>query len=441
MNKRKCEQFGDLITGWVWGDDLSEKDRRRLGRHLLRCPSCRRDVVITRQIHERAQNAPAVEVPDWVMRETTEKIETTIRGLQHQWRKKRTVARRRLLWAPIAAMAAFVVISLWAAIDRHWAKEEAKTAPVVAHVPDSATRGPEISPEWQQFLGKQFKWENDFAAAETPGEALRLLREFLDEAKARPERQPAEFQRIIALCDDLVARWPDGRGSVESRRLIHDCYTALGESEKAREAFLAYAQAMGERRRKQTLRGGSDEKAAQHAAKELAASVVHEQGCSLFRDKDYLEASYYFETVCKTHPNAAKSEWARYMLGRVYGALNRPSEAIATYRQVLERTRDEILLRQTYRELSMELFNSGRKDEAIRAVDEMAERISSDAGKGYALYRAGVLQYTRGEAFYPDAIARLKKLVESYPEDKYAQAARKLMAQMNARAIGDLRLE
>jgi len=80
-------------------------------------------------------------------------------------------------------------------------------------------------------------------------------------------------------------------------------------------------------------------------------------------------------------------------------------------------------------------------DGAIRALEQMAASVATDEGRAYALFRAAVLLEARGDAFYPEAIVRLKTVVEEYPEAECAPMAKALVARINRDMIGGLELQ
>jgi len=302
---------------------------------------------------------------------------------------------------------------------------------------------PVVSPEWQRIQAQQFKWEQQFASAKEPAEALKVLQGLFKEAKGKDSLQESisGMTRAIPLCRELVRRWPDSGEALQARQLICECCVQKLDFGRAHDAFAEYASAVGERARAEALKKGSDEQAAQVAAEEAAAAEFCKEGEQLFQEKDYLEGTYYVEMVTKAYPGTQAAVRAHYLMGNYHALVLQYDDAIAELQNVIQVSKDEALLRKAYNELSAAQFDSGKKDEAVKTLDEMGERLSAKDAKAYAMFKGGMYQYLRGEAFYPDALSRLKKFVDTYPEHRSVPEAKRLIGRMHKKALGGIEPE
>lgn len=287
----------------------------------------------------------------------------------------------------------------------------------------------------------ELKWERKFEKAVTAHEALELVRGFFGDLR-RNAKMPAAntrgFVYISQLCDRLIGKWPKARAALEARKLMHRCYLEIGEVEKARAIFLEYSNEVRKRVRAFALWQGANEHDAQSRAYEKTANLINNKGLQLFHNRDYVESAYYYSTVISNYPSTAAASRAYYMTGRIFSKSGRIQEAITAYKKGLEIAEDQYLLRSICRELSTEFCNAGREGEAVKVWEKMKRRVEDPRLDSYAMFMAGIVLYSEGEAFYPAAINKLKVAVESHPGNPYAKSAKKLIHRIQRDAVGDV---
>lgn len=436
----KCKQFDDLITMLVWGDEIPPRDKRRLEKHLQKCAYCQESLEITRRIWREAEARPAVEVPDWVMEETTERIQRTIRELEAEQLENRRAAKRRLLWVPIAAAAGFIIATLWIGLAGK-VTPPAQPAPLTGQAPkpdvqvEPLPAGREGQPaEVKPALAKA---EDSLDQFKTPAEALAHLQKLFAAARTgKPDRE--KLMQTITLAGELANRWPNSQEGLKARRLIVDCYYAAGEGRMARAAFVVYAQSLGSSAQRHALRRGVDEVTAKREAEEATANALYGEGHAQFGQQDYLGAIFLFDALIRKCPGAGRVAWAQFNKGEACVALGDGSRAIEAFREATKCPGKGIPVRRGYDRLSEELVNSGQTDEAIKAMQARAKRLNSPAEKAYAEFRIGMFHFTRGETHYPEALRSFRKILKDYPDDPYAVNARGMVKIVQRKIVGHM---
>ena len=106
MIKKECEDLVPMLSAYLDGE-LSDKDRKKVDRHLETCHTCRQLLSELELTGSLVKNTLSHEVaPDVDLTGVWEKIETQVFSRPSVWHRIKSVVRRPVVWFPAAVAAA-----------------------------------------------------------------------------------------------------------------------------------------------------------------------------------------------------------------------------------------------------------------------------------------------------------------------------------------------
>ncbi len=268
--------------------------------------------------------------------------------------------------------------------------------------------------------------EESFLVAKTPGEALQTLQAAFDADTARKDGPRDALPVIIALCEKLKAKWPMTNEAYGSMKLASRCWTQLGEAQKAREAYVAYADYNGELERRQELHRGRTPEQAQAAAMDIASREILGEAQTLFSANDFVGALSYCDVLLARYPTHERGLTALWLVGCCAAKNRQHDEAMRVFRRVIELNPDSRAADLARRSLPDLLANSGRHAEASQVWLECARRAPTEREKANYLVNAGGILVVGGESHDATAIARLERVIREYPgQDDWVRQVRR----------------
>ncbi len=435
-----CDALRELLGELALGEEgwLSDDERRRAEAHAAECPACRAymaDVAAIGGALRGLGRAEAdIEVPERILLETRLHILAAVRAKTLELRQQRLEAawrrRARLWWSACAAAGALVIgLGLWWGLSVLKATPFARRDPVLSIPTDEVTAvGALGSP---QPASKQPIDDGFFASTKNPKQALELLEGELASCTSAPQVARGAFDRIIAMAQALRARWPGSAQAAQALKVISRCHTEMGDEIRAREAFLAYADARGALAQTTALREGCSPTDARGRADALTADLIRGEALRRLMRRDYLPGMSYCDVLLTRYPGTEVALRARYMTGRYYRETRRGAQAIAAYQAVIDQAPDSALAMNARTWLPSLLFNAGRRDAAVAMWLEYSELSSEYNEKACGYCNAGALEAARGEPHHPNAVKLFRTVVQEYPASGYARQAKAMIAKLS----------
>ena len=270
--------------------------------------------------------------------------------------------------------------------------------------------------EDSQFVGQALYYRGNAAVAKGNFEdALRNFEQAIDlEAAPASLKDEVRFQRAwlqyrsgkyreaVQSFAELHREAPRSDQGSESLFWSAESYYQLGELGRAAELFTKYLR---------DYPGGKHVDAAHYAL-----------GWTNFRQGNYGRAAEEFRRFLDEFRVSGESEFVGYRtdatlrLGDSYFALKRYSDAIRTYRQVVEEAGDYALY-----QIAQAHYNAGNVDQAIATLRELLTQYGDGTWVEEARYNLGYMHFSREN--YDEAIAEYRRLIETHPRDPLAARA------------------
>jgi len=430
-----CDRCQEVLWEWILGppEEVGEADRTAAEAHAAECPACREEERIMRRM--RAAIPTPEEFAAAVPQETLDRIKknvmdhiSSLEAKKTPLRRKRGhVLRRQVNYLTWAAAAVLLAANLWV-----WHTPAASVPPQ----PEVATKVERPTPEQPQ--PPQVHTESPLRAAfdklTTAPEAYAFLKERFETAKSDP--RDGDFETLIALSQNLIARFPGTREELESRKLISRCHTQLAQHKRAREAFLDYVEALGECfRLKARVLGHVGNKAASISKEKISAICISEID-KLSRAQDFQNSVEFCEALIRRYPDSDIGDFARLTIARYQEAIKEPLAAIRAFEDLASSKRPTAWSRRASLELPRLYANSGQFDKAVQAYRDFIKRFPGSENEACAYCNMGMMLMSRGEQYYPGAIEAFQTVMERYPQEtNYARMAEQRMHALNDRMI------
>lgn len=180
-----------------------------------------------------------------------------------------------------------------------------------------------------------------------------------------------QYDLAIPEYEKYLGQFPKGAGRAAASFYLGESYRALNKTQAAKTSFLAVVE--------------------QHGESEFAAPAAYGAGEILFTQKDYNGALKMFHLAASRSHDPPLTLSARYFEARCLEALDRKDEAIAAYQQVID-AKGANPYREDSRLAAATLATArGRKIDALRNYEALANETGKPALKAEATVRAGLL--------------------------------------------------
>lgn len=316
-------------------------------------------------------------------------------------------------WVAAAAAILLGAGILWAVLSMQ--STPAEPVAVMAQAPADQTEAPAVPPPSVDPAPVIAFWR----ASARPGnarEAWVAARAAFDSAKAAHART-SEFKEIVRQCEEIIEGWPGTPEEMEARRLISRCYTQMAEYEKAREAFLAYADTAGQQERRNALARGNDAETAQAVCNKTTAALVTREVEDLCQSRAYNRALAYCDILTARYPGVATEQFAGMTRAQSYEEYKDAHNAIAEYERITSAKENTEWTPRAYMALPILYGNSGKHDKAMATYQELIKRFPDDAETAAGAYvNMGFMYSARGKKYYPQAIESFNIVINRYPQ-------------------------
>jgi len=198
-------------------------------------------------------------------------------------------------------------------------------------------------------------------------------------------------------------------------KLLVEAYAATGEADRSVNAFGKYLDVVEQR-----------------DGREKAIQVGYWHAGELFyRNKDYIHGLACYDLLATHYPDTDAPAKALLTMGRYYCEQKMWAGAEKAYRRVVEEFPGTQWEKKAQMALWTVLWRRGKGSESVAILDEFAkENVNNEKDRLYADSSAAFVLQTMGVAHYPEAIQRLKKVMESNPDSPTAKSANKMIALM-----------
>ena len=431
-----CPGFKDLIAEYALGEvaELSAAERDELESHLVECAECQMELRAVRAFCDlmRPRREPAVS------QESLDRVPRNVMAtIRHRRRRRRLVRIGAFVAAGWAAAAAILVcVGAWRRLADDGRSTLSPPPVAVQPTPQSTPDTPAAIRSAAAVAPKRREptLEEKFAAATDATQALRLLLESAESAKKTADS--ATLQKIIALCPELIARWPGTLQALDATWLISDCYTHLAEPDKARKAFVAYADAKADLEKKRRLARGWEDARATAMGDKVAADTIAKQADRLSGQKDYVAALAYYELLHTRYPGAEADHHAQYMVAKYHEARGQWAQASLLYARLRESSPAGKYSNRAAYDESLALWKAGREREALGTLDTLA-REGNDFYQIEATYLAGLLYMGRRRRRVM-ALRKFRDLARKWPDTPRARDAKAKLRQIQSSVMDSL---
>lgn len=414
-----CERCKDVLGEAILGPAgaVTRGELAAAETHAAGCPGCRADKAALEKLSAAlpALDQIAGKIPERSVSRVHKQVMARVRKSAAEDLPKANLWHRG--WIKWAVAAAVVVgVGLGALLWGH-APQKPQPAPQdqqIAVAPKPAVPAP---------------WDGTADATA----ALKLLLRKFEAAKANPHG--GDFAAVISLSDALVAKWPGAREGLEARKLISRCYTQMAEGDKARAAFLAYAEAAGKQARQQAPASRGSAAKADAAGHETVTRLMRGEVERLFGERDYLAALPYCEDLVKISPSVETQHYVWFKRGQYYTAIGEPDSAIGEYERIVRSKDSSPWTQYAFGLLPSQYISTRKFDEAVAICREMAKRFPDNEHAAYAACQIGVTFMCRGGKYLPQAISSFNDVINHYPQTTWARDARGMLAQMNKQML------
>jgi len=436
-----CSDFEDLLAEYSCGDDaeMTPAERQAVDEHLAVCERCRESLKMFRRADVCIRHMVAldhVEVPNDVLKRSRQRLDAMLKEKVAEMKSKaeaearessRPLAaeatdtkaaedrpanvRRFPRWRIAAGIAASILIAVGVGVY--------STSDMTNDIPDFAghRNNAAISGN-SQSTQKAPTLSDRVSSAKFAGDALSLLKDELENAKVKSEPSEPRFSEIIRISEMTLKKWGVTADSAEAWLLVSRSNTEMAKVEDARNAFLAYADAVDE------------------TSSYLDASdVILKEMDGLFRKKDYLESLHYCDVLMTRYPGTPVAIRARIRAADYYASQGSPDQAIKEYvRAASEGNETEFAV--TAREkAALVLANAGRIQDAIEMISLAEASTSNDFRKAELAYFKATIY--RGTGDYVSCLRVTKELLENFKGKNpgVESQAKILLASLNDRML------
>jgi len=452
------ERLRDLVTEYAIATqgELSQEECAQAEEHLAACPGCRERFKQLRAIADALRSPFQVQVPQEVLFTTRSRVMAAVRlklqelALEEEEKRFR---RRRLLRRIVTSAAAVLLVTAgvvyWFTFGARREREATGRLPEVAQTAPKGDppvpRPVELLREAQVSLvvaeasmAPKPSAEEAVRTAKDAKAALALLEAEFERAKASEHPGTVALEEVVAAARAFIERSRGTREMEGALLLLSRCHAEMADPQKAQEAFLAYADALGRRVTSEAIsKEGRDPADAQATGESATAGIILQEAARLFRERDKLMGVSYCDIVVGRYRGSHPAWVALVMVGDHYGAIRQPAQAIQTYQAVLrEAPIGSTAWNMAYMGLPTALLNAGRGDEAVQALMDYARTTTSRDAKAGAYYNAGAMLALRGK--HAQAVAMYRTAVERYPGTSGARVAQRALGELQKKLERDL---
>jgi TolA-binding protein len=147
-------------------------------------------------------------------------------------------------------------------------------------------------------------------------------------------------------------------------------------------------------------------------------------GVSFATDRERAQAALTkFKVAADAYPSTDAGLYARYQQAAMYMSLGNPSQAIATYQQVIDRAANSIYGQMARLGVAEAQAGAGQYEQAITAFKELSLRRDGPWPVDGILMQLGRAYLNAGKR--NDAQQTFNRLVEEFPESPYTSDARR----------------
>jgi len=247
-----------------------------------------------------------------------------------------------------------------------------------------------------------------------PQQALTLLREQYERAKRAYSQEALQetLDAAISLADDCrhTRHW------CPALRLVYRCHLQLGDRDAAQQAFLAYAEAVGEQ-------AGPDGQ-----AEGATAKAIMDEAVRLFNQSDALGAMRLCEVLSARYEGKEPGRWGRTLTGVRYAKMGMAAEAAKVLTEVVSEAPESPAAMRARLSLPKVLFEAGRKDEAVAACLDRARYAREPRERAAGHYHAAMVLLRIGPSRRAEALRLLRKVADEHPDTAYGRKAKERLA-------------
>lgn len=207
-----------------------------------------------------------------------------------------------------------------------------------------------------------------------------------------------DYQIALKPFIDYVRNYPKGSHAAEAWFRMGECYLRLSQKEEAVRAYNS------------VLKGFPNSESAGVAAYRLGALA--------YNDREFVQAAQLFDLSRKTVTLADVKVAAMNNKALAYKAAGDNAMALAAFRALAEVAKDNPYRETALLEVAAAATESGKKEEALKALVEVISLTKDDNVLGDALVRAGLLQNELGQG--AQSIKNLQRALalRALPPDK-----------------------
>ena len=201
------------------------------------------------------------------------------------------------------------------------------------------------------------------------------------------------YDLAVPEYEKFLGQFPGAPGRASAYFYLGECYRALNRTPAARSSFQSVLD--------------------EHGDSEFAGPAAYGVAEILFKDKNYAGALPLFSRSAAKSKEAALALSARYFEARCLENLNRKDEAANLYLQVVEAKNPNPYREDSRTAAGSILLANGRKAEALKQYEALANETAKAPLKAEATVRAGMiaidLQQAGGKAMLEKAVSLLQK--------------------------------
>ncbi len=469
MGNSICRELKGGLSEYAMGEkaEFFPGEKERLESHLAICPACRERLEEYKRLSKCMRMAIGIaniEVPEDVLERSRQRLDAMLKEKVAQMKAKTEAEarestwplateaidtkpaedrpaniRRFPRWRTVAGIAASVLIAvgagMWLCREPDAVNSSLGHQDVPSRSGSIAVRAESAQQNPSAVIHAEPSLAGRFSALTDSWDAIELLKTAFESEK---QKSQPDFNEIINLSEKLIARWPDSSAMIEGQLLISRCYTQMADQEKARRAYIEYADAKGRWIEKNEVMRGLDKSIAMAHAQHATSTAIKQEADRLFRDADYLASLSFYDFLITRYPDSEVGSYALYKSAEYYSMMQQREESLAAYDQVIATSPSEYWKRLATISKASILFNLGRREESIKAWYDLAKSSDDPTIKAKAYYEAGFLCSLCGESRIPEAIENFKTVRNVYPNEDAARLAGWMLEKLNSRMADDI---
>lgn len=279
-----------------------------------------------------------------------------------------------------------------------------------------------------------------FDAADTPEAALALLQEAYRkweeaEANATNKQQP-ELDELVVLTEGLIARWPGSDAVGEAYKLQSQCWESLGEAQRAKDAYIAFADFKAARQRAGVLAATGSEASADAAARQMVFEQVRDKALDALKDKDFTSVAYA-DVLIARYPGTEPARFGQYVVGRYNYTMGQDEEAVRAYEKLFAEDPDGKWAKSALGSYASALINTNHGAKAAKVWQMAAEETQDRHAKANYLFNSAVAALPpHGDIAL--ALELFRKVEKEYADTGFAKYARNEMNRLNERMMKEI---